>query len=112
MRTGAQRGRSNAGVIAHAHVRVAPWALGRGRRSPQSLGSGPVRSRGSRWELSQGRGGEVERRTHGTEASIRRALAKGDKGILTEDLAFGPRPLEASVDAADNHRPLELSEDT
>jgi len=30
----------------------------------------------------------------------------------TEGLAVGPRPLEASVDAADDHRPLELSKDT
>src|SRR5262249_5004946 len=30
----------------------------------------------------------------------------------TKGLAIGPRPLEARVDAADNHGPFELSEDT
>src|SRR5262245_14441358 len=37
-------------------------------------------------------------------------LCAGIDPGATEGLAVGPRPLEASVDAADNHRPLELSE--
>src|SRR5262249_51571219 len=38
-------------------------------------------------------------------------LGAGRDPGATKDLAIGPRPLEASIDPADDHGPFELSED-